>query len=111
MDITYVIDAARSVSESQDVIGAVTQAAADIPKDPNAIGQGLKLLGAGLAVGLAGIGVGAGQGVAAGKLAEAVSRNPEQKSKIQSSAIVGLAISESAVIYALIIAILLIFVA
>ncbi len=100
MDITYVIDSARTIAEHQ-------AAAADVVST----GEGLKLLGAGLAVGLAGIGVGAGQGIAAGKLAEAVSRNPEQKSKIQSSAIVGLAISESAVIYALIIAILLIFVA
>ncbi len=101
MDITYVIDGARTIAEHQ-------AAAADTAIST---GEGLKLLGAGLAVGLAGIGVGAGQGIAAGKLAEAVSRNPEQKSKIQSSAIVGLAISESAVIYALIIAILLIFVA
>lgn len=105
MDITFIVDTARSVSEQSDVVTSIVQQAAG-----QDIGTGLQYLGAGLAIGLAGIGVGAGQGMAAGKLAEAVSRNPEQKSKIQSSAIIGLAISESAVIYALIIAILLIFV-
>ncbi len=105
MDITFVVDAARSVSENSEfVTTAVTQAAG------SDIGTGLQYLGAGLAVGLAGLGVGAGQGVAAGKLAEAIARNPEQKGKIMSSAIVGLAIAESGVIYALVIAILLIFV-
>ncbi len=106
VDITFVLDAARSASDCGDALTTLVAQA-----DATSTGTGLKFLGAGLAVGLAGIGVGAGQGIAAGKLAEAVSRNPEQKSKIQSSAIVGLAISESAVIYALIIAILLIFVA
>ncbi len=111
MDISFIIDTARSVSENHEgFVTAVTQATSDIAQDPNSIGVGLKYLGAGLAVGLAGLGVGAGQGVAAGKLAEAISRNPEQKGKIMSSAIVGLAIAESGVIYALVIAIILMFV-
>ncbi|MEF9985243.1 MAG: ATP synthase F0 subunit C [Malacoplasma sp.] len=68
------------------------------------------LLGAGLAM-LGALGVGAGQGYAAGKAAEAVARNPEAESKIRTMMIVGSAIAESAAIYALIVAILLIFVA
>lgn len=68
------------------------------------------LLGAGLAM-LGALGVGMGQGYAAGKAAEAVARNPEAESKIRTMMIVGSAIAESAAIYALIIAILLIFVA
>lgn len=67
------------------------------------IGAGLAMVGA--------AGVGAGQGYAAGAVALAVSRNPEAKSQIMSSMIIGMAIAESAAIYALIIAILLIFVA
>ncbi len=66
--------------------------------------------GAGLAM-LAGIGVGIGQGLSAGRAAEAVARNPEAESKIRTTLIVGLGIAESAAIYSLIIAILLIFVA
>jgi len=67
------------------------------------IGAGLAMVGA--------CGVGAGQGYAAGAAALAVSRNPEVKPAIMSTMIVGMAIAESAAIYALIIAILLIFVA
>lgn len=67
------------------------------------IGAGLAMIGA--------CGVGAGQGYAAGAVALAVSRNPEAKPTIMSSMIVGMAIAESAAIYSLIIAILLIFVA
>ncbi len=68
------------------------------------------LMGAGIAM-IAGIGVGVGQGYAAGKASEAVARNPEAESKIRLMMIVGCAIAETSAIYALIIAILLIFVA
>lgn len=67
------------------------------------IGAGLAMLGA--------LGVGAGQGVAVGKACEAIARNPEAQPKIMTTMIVGLAIAESAAIYALIIAILLMFAA
>ncbi len=66
-------------------------------------------IGAGIAV-FTGIGAGLGQGYAAGKLAEAVGNQPEAKSEIMSSFIVGAAIAESTAIYGLIIAIILIFV-
>ena len=66
-------------------------------------------IGAGLAV-ITGIGAGIGQGFAAGKAAEAVGNQPEAKSEVMSSFIVGAAIAESTAIYGLIIAIILIFV-
>ena len=75
----------------------------------SATGQGLVALGAGLAM-VGASGVGAGQGVAAGRAAEAVGRNPEAESKIRSMLILGMGIAESAAIYALIISILLLFV-
>nr|WP_238523100.1 ATP synthase F0 subunit C [Mycoplasma crocodyli] len=56
------------------------------------------------------LGTGVGQGFAAGKAAEAVGRNPEAESKIRSMMIIGMAISESSAIYALVISILLLFV-
>ncbi len=77
--------------------------------DNIAIGKGLVAIGAGLAM-VGASGVGAGQGIAAGRAAEAVGRNPEAEGKIRTMMIVGMAIAESAAIYALIVSILLLFV-
>lgn len=70
---------------------------------------GLVAIGAGLAA-IGTVGTGFGQGYAAGKAVEAVGRNPEAEAAIRKMLIMGLAITESAAIYALVIAILLIFV-
>lgn len=70
---------------------------------------GLVAVGAGLAA-IGVIGTGIGQGYAAGRAAEAVGRNPEAEAAIRKMLIMGLAITESASIYALVIAILLVFV-
>lgn len=66
-------------------------------------------IGAGIAV-ATGIGAGMGQGYAAGKGAEAVGNQPEAKSDIVSTMILGQAVTESSAIYGLVIAILLLFV-
>ncbi len=71
--------------------------------------KGMACLGAGIAM-IAGIGPGLGQGIAASRGAEAVGRNPDAQSKIQSTMVLGIALAETTGIYALIIAILLIFV-
>lgn len=71
--------------------------------------RGLVAIGAGVAM-VGASGVGAGQGIAAGRAAEAVGRNPEAESKIRTMMIVGMGIAESAAIYALIVSILLLFV-
>lgn len=87
-----------------DVLNQLSALAADQSDKMGAlIGAGLAMLGA--------TGVGIGQGYAAGKAAEAVARNPEAESKIRTMMIVGCAIAETSAIYALIVAILLIFVA
>ncbi|WP_027121665.1 ATP synthase F0 subunit C [Mesomycoplasma moatsii] len=70
---------------------------------------GLVAVGAGLA-GVGVLGTGIGQGYATGRAADAVGRNPEAEAAIRKMLIMGLAITESAAIYALVIAILLIFV-
>ena len=67
-------------------------------------------LGAGLAM-IAGIGPGIGEGNAVSKACEAIGRQPESKSAVTSTMIMGCAISETTGIYALVISILLIFVA
>jgi F-type H+-transporting ATPase subunit c len=68
------------------------------------------LLGAGLAMGLGAIGPGIGEGFVAGKACEAIGRNPDQAGLLTRTMLVGQAISESTGIYALVIALLLIFV-
>ena len=67
-------------------------------------------IGAGLAL-IAGIGPGIGEGNAVSKACEAIGRQPESKGAVTSTMIMGCAISETTGIYALVIAILLIFVA
>ena len=69
---------------------------------------GMAVLGAGIAM-IAGLGPGIGQGIAASQGAEAVGRNPEAEGKIRSMMVLGIAMAETTGIYALIIALLLIF--
>ena len=67
-------------------------------------------LGAGLAM-IAGIGPGIGEGNAVAKACEAIGRQPECKGNVTSTMLMGCAVAETTGIYALVIAILLIFVA
>jgi F-type H+-transporting ATPase subunit c len=67
-------------------------------------------LGAGCAM-IAGIGPGIGEGNAVAKACEAIGRQPEAKGDVTSTMLMGCAIAETTGLYALVIAILLIFVA
>lgn len=67
-------------------------------------------LGAGVAM-IAGIGPGIGEGNAVAKACEAIGRQPESKSAVTSTMLFGCVIAETTGLYALVIAILLIFVA
>ena len=67
-------------------------------------------IGAGLAM-IAGVGPGIGEGNAVAKACEAIGRQPECKSDVTSTMIMGCAIAETTGLYGLIVAILLIFVA
>jgi F-type H+-transporting ATPase subunit c len=64
-------------------------------------------LAAGLAIGIAALGGGIGQGRAAAAALDGIARNPQAAGQIRGPMILGLALIESLVIYALIIAILL----
>ncbi|MBO4884371.1 MAG: ATP synthase F0 subunit C [Clostridia bacterium] len=66
-------------------------------------------IGAGIAM-IAGLGPGIGEGFAAGKALEAIGRQPEAKSDITSTMILGIALSETTGIYSFIIALLLVMV-
>src|SRR5512138_3802924 len=64
-------------------------------------------MGAGLGIGLAALGGGIGQGRAAAGALEGIARNPGAAGQIRGPMILGLALIESLVIYALIIGLLL----
>ena len=66
-------------------------------------------IGAGIAM-ITGLGPGIGEGFAAGKALEAIGRQPEAKSDITSTMILGIALSETTGIYSFIIALLLVMV-
>lgn len=70
--------------------------------------SGMAAIGAGLAA-IGCIGGGLGTGNAAGKAVEGVSRQPEASGKILSTLIIGAAFSEVTSIYALLVALLIIF--
>ena len=72
--------------------------------------RGLALLGAGICMGLGAIGPGIGEGFVAGKACEAMGRKPEEAGILTRTMLIGQAISESTGIYALVIALLLLFV-
>jgi F-type H+-transporting ATPase subunit c len=67
-------------------------------------------LGAGLAMGLGAIGPAIGEGNAVGKALEGMARQPEASGDLRSTMILGCAITESTGIYALVVALLLLFV-
>ena len=75
-----------------------------------AIVLGCIALGSGIAM-IAGIGPAIGEGYAAGKALEAIGRQPECKDSVTTTLILGCALAETTGIYALVIAILMIFVA
>ena len=67
-------------------------------------------LGAGMAM-IAGIGPGIGEGNAVAKACEAIGRQPESKGSVTTTMLMGCAIAETTGLYALVIAILLLFLA
>jgi F-type H+-transporting ATPase subunit c len=69
-----------------------------------------KYIGAGLAMGVAALGTGIGQGNAIKGAVEGISRNPSASGKISTTMIIGLALIESLAIYALVVALILLFV-
>ncbi len=71
---------------------------------------GLKAIAMGLAIGFAAGGGGIGMGIVAGKATEGISRQPEAESKIRSTFMLGLVFIETAIIYALLVVILILFV-
>lgn len=69
-----------------------------------------KAIGAGIAMGVGGIGPAIGIGMLVGKAMEALGRNPEARGAIQTNMILGVAFAEAIGIYALLSALIIAFV-
>lgn len=89
------MEGGREVNFSPEFLDAIMKAAA--------------YLGAGIGM-IAGLGPGIGQGFAAGKAAEAVGRQPEARSDITATMLLGQAVAETTGIYSFVVALILIFV-
>lgn len=74
-----------------------------------AIIVGCSLLAAGLAIAFGTIGTGAGMGAGLNGATNAVGRNPEAQGKVLLTMMVGLAMIESLAIYALVVALILLY--
>lgn len=72
--------------------------------------KGAKGIASGIAIGLTGLGGALAMGMAISKAADGISRQPEADNKIRTTLMLGLVFIETVVIYALIVAILIIFV-
>ncbi|MBA4371720.1 MAG: ATP synthase F0 subunit C [Thermodesulfovibrio sp.] len=71
---------------------------------------GVAALACGLAIGIAALGTGIGQGLGLKGATEGIARNPGASGKITTTLIIGLAMIESLAIYALVVALILLFV-
>lgn len=70
----------------------------------------LKPFAAALAIGLGALGPALAIGNLAGKAMEAIGRNPEAASKVQSAMILAVAFTEAIAVYALVVALIIMFV-
>ena len=91
----------------EDSANTVLSAQAETQEDDSI---GLKAVAAGIAVGIAAAGGAVGMGIVAGKSTEGISRQPEAEGKIRTTMMLGLVFIETAIIYALLVVILIIFV-
>jgi F-type H+-transporting ATPase subunit c len=112
--VLFVITAISSIASAADGMGLNVDPNAQNfnPQNVKTVGLsgnfGWIALAAGLGIGLAALGGSLGQGRAAGAALEGIARNPGAAGQIRGPMILGLALIESLVIYALIIALLLV---
>lgn len=71
----------------------------------------IKLLAAGIAMGFGAIGPGIGIGIVASGALQAIGRNPEAAGQITTNMFIGIAFSEALGIFALVVSLILLFVA
>jgi F-type H+-transporting ATPase subunit c len=71
--------------------------------------EAAKMLAAAIAIGVGALGPAIGIGMLASKALEAMGRNPEASSKIQTPMILAIAFAEAIAIYALVVALIILF--
>ena len=82
----------------------------EAPETTDSGGTGTKAIAAGVAIGLAAAGGAVAMGMAASKSVEGIARQPEAEGKIRTALMLSLVFIETAIIYALLVVILIIFV-
>ena len=111
--LVYSVLASVLVIVSAPFVLAAPEAAAAAPAGPvdytKAIVVGCSLLAAGIAIAFGTIGTGNGMGQGLNGATNAVGRNPEAQGKILLTMMVGLAMIESLAIYALVIALIVLY--
>ncbi len=90
---------------------AAEPAAAGAAAAANSLGQffSYAVFAAGIGIGIAAFGTGIGQGIAIQKSVEGIARNPEASGKITVTMLIGLAMIESLCIYALVVALIILY--
>ena len=73
------------------------------------LATGFKAMGAGLAM-IGASGAGAGIGILVGGAVQAIARNPDASGNVQTNMILGIAFAEAIAIYALVVALIILFV-
>lgn len=97
-DLTPAVTAEASEAETTETVAADSDSTGD------------KAMAAGIAIGLAAAGGAVAMGIAIGKAEESIARQPEVKGDVRTTLMLGLVFIETAIIYALIVAILVVFV-
>ncbi len=98
--------------DKEDATATTTSASQTVNTEASAPDNtdGFKALGTAIAIGLAAGGGALGMGTAVSKSVEGISRQPEAEGKIRTTLMLGLVFIETAIIYALLCVILIIFV-
>ena len=97
MEIAYAAEVAKEAAKTVPIDGAVIIRAA-------------ALLGAGICMGCGAIGPGIGEGIVGGQACDGIARQPQLQGVLTRTMLIADAIAETTGIYALVIALLLIFV-
>lgn len=103
---TSMVDALALADLSVNLLGAVNAA----PTEQREQGQNIAQSAA-LAIGIGGLGPGLGLGYAVSRAVDAIGRNPEAAGEIRTTMVIGIALVEAISIYALLIALLILFAA
>ena len=106
--LAFALPALAEGPDGQDTSTSASASASTVQSDSASTAG--KSIGSGIAIGIAAGGGAIGMGIAVAKAADGISRQPEAESKIRTTLMLGLVFIETAIIYALLVVILLIFV-